>query len=281
MQTHRIIVLGFFLLLATFTKAQDTLQLVKNAEILVVKVTEIGIDEIKYLPWGANEAPIIVLEKSKVRKIILANGTVINFFSDPLQISETDERAREKTHVIKFQFFSPLYYSLAFGYETVLKKGMNLEGKIGLIGVGLGDGRPNASGVYFKAGPKFWTGKDYYYRGERRSHPLRGAYIKPELIYNHFWQDQTVNTVKKRITYDNLAFNIIFGKQYLLGDILTLDWYFGMGYGYQHSSYKADPNLNSTDYNDLEFEPYAYSHVYLGKNFPMTLTGGLTLGIMF
>jgi hypothetical protein len=272
----------FFLLFGFTVKGQDTLQLVKNSKILLVKVTEIGLDEVKYRMWNMEESPVVVVDKHDIKRIVLSNGTVMNFYPDQLSLAPS-ERLLNKNNAIKFHFFSPLYNSLALAYETASRKGYNVEFKIGFIGVGISENWSNASGLYLKAGPKFWPGKDYYMRGEKRSHPLRGSYIKPEISFSHFKEDITDGfSVKQRVTYDNFALNIVFGKQYILADVITLDWYIGAGYGFQKSNFKENPN-NSGQYYDFNpgFEPNAFSHIFLGETFPMTLTSGLTIGMLF
>jgi hypothetical protein len=254
-----------------------------------VKVLEIGLEEIKYRIWGLDDSPVIVIDKKDVKQIVFSNGEKMTIVQDEMALSTIQQRAEGKRQAIKVEFLGPLTDDLTFCYERVLRPGFNLEGKIGLIGIGVNPEAEDAGGGFIKIGTKFWSGKDYYIRGMRMSHPLRGAYVKPELIFSQFYQNReysyytsnyTYAYGTERVNYTNIALNICFGKQVLLSDIMTLDWYIGVGYGWQGSDAEnSDTNL-WFDY-DLDWTPYAYSHTYLGRNFPMTLSGGLTLGVLF
>lgn len=277
-----VFILIFCIIHAT---AQDTLY-VKKQDPVVVKITEIGLDEIKYIPWGVIDPPVIVVLKRDVTKVVMSNGQVVVFTPDPLDLAPTHE-VLDKTHCIKIDFLSPLTNDLVFGYEQVIKPGFNIEGKIGLIGIGVSNSSDkNLSGIFIKTGPKFFSGGDYTIRGAKMSHPLRGKYIRPEFIFSRFsytheystgWQ--VYQNFSDRITSTNVALNIVFGKQYLLANIMTLDMYFGIGYGWQWNEGHDNNNLYQ-DYND-DFELYAYSHMYSGKNFPLAISAGLMLGVIF
>ena len=122
-------------------------------------------------------------------------------------------------------------------------------------------------------------GSDYVVRGMEYAHGMRGRYIKPEIIFSSFSDDynnSTGNTTFARTTYTNYAINLVFGKQSILGKVITLDYYVGIGYGWQNTSDK-----NNSQYDYLIYNPYVYSHVFFGRNFPMILTGGLTVGYLF
>jgi hypothetical protein len=272
------------LLVTVMAKAQDTLMM-KSGEQRTVKITEIGLDEIKYTVWGLESSPVVVVAKKEVDRIVFSNGEQMRIQIDPMSVESMMSRAVEKDRVIKFEFFSPLGNKLTFGFEHVLRPGFNLEYKLGIIGAGFRADRPAAGGAFVKAGAKFWSGKDYYVRGMRMSHPLRGAYIRPEIAFSQFWQEQEyyagpwMNSQTRRINYTNIGVQICFGKQILLGDVMTLDWYFGIGYGYQGSD--APDSVNGIEDISWEWEPNAYSHIYAGSSFPLIFSSGMTLGVLF
>ena len=272
------------LLVAVMAKAQDTLMM-KSGEQRTVKITEIGLDEIKYTVWGLESSPVVVVAKKEVDRIVFSNGEQMRIQSDPLSVENMMSRAAEKTRALKFEFFSPLGNKLTFGFEHMIRPGFNLEHKVGAIGVGFQTYRQPAGGLFVKSGVKFWSGKDYYVRGMRMSHPLRGGYVKPEVIFSQFWEKhESTNylsgiTQTRKINYTNLGLMINFGKQWLLADIMTLDLYFGVGYGYQSSD--APEDLSGTDDSFWDWQPEAYSHVYLGREFPMIFSSGMTLGVLF
>ena len=43
-------------------------------------------------------------------------------------------------------------------------------------------------------------------------------------------------------------------------------------------NYNSDQNSNSTDFI---YSEYAFSHLYLGTDTPLMVTGGLTIGVLF
>ena len=272
------------LLVSVRANGQDTLKLV-NQSVLTVKVLEVGLDIIKYKPWGMDEAPLVVVEKKDVLSIVFANGEKMEFKPDPLLVSNIQSRATGKNSALKVEFLATLTNDFTICYERVIRPSVNMEGKLGLIGIGVTESNKHPSGLFGKLGPKFWTGSDYYVRGMRMSHPLRGWYVKPELIFSQFKQDETWynyatgNNISGRYTYTSLALDICFGRQILLADIMTFDWYFGVGYGTQFTN---APENTSNYYGTLDspFAYYAYSHLFLGRNFPMVLSTGITIGIL-
>lgn len=149
----------FLLLVAVKAQAQDTL-VMRSGDQRIVKVTEIGLDEIKYTVWGLESSPVVVVSKKEVDRIVFSNGEQMRIEFDPMLVETMMHRAAEKTRVIKFEFFSPLGNKLTFGFEHVLRPGFNLEYKLGIIGAGFRADRPAAGGAFVKAGAKFWSGKD-------------------------------------------------------------------------------------------------------------------------
>lgn len=274
----------FLLLLTVRASGQDTLKFV-NQSVLTVKVLEVGLDEIKYNPWGMENAPVVVVEKKDVLEIIFSNGERMRFSPDPLLVSNIHNSAAGKNSAVKVEFLAPITNDFTFCYERVIKPSLNIEGKLGIIGIGVTESNKHPSGLFVKLGPKFWTGSDYYVRGMRMSHPLRGWYVKPELIYSQFRQEETWynyasgTNISGRYAYTSMAIDICFGRQILLGDLMTFDWYFGVGYGTQFTN---APSTTSNYWGNIDkpVANYAYSHLYLGPRFPMVLTTGITIGLL-
>ena len=281
-----------FLLFASLAgNAQDVIR--TSSDTIEAKVLEIGLDEIKYKDFNNPDGPVIVIAKSNVIEIVYQNGSRFFIAPDPYDVNK-EVKIRDKTHSIKFEFFSPLTNDIAFGYETMLKVGTNLEFKLAVIGPGFAPNEKNASGFFFKGGVKFLTSQSSYLQnGVKYIHALKGFYIKPELIFNLYNIDDYVysnyqpygypgygnSPEKVRTRYTNFCLNIVFGKQYILGNVITMDYYIGLGYGLHSSNYKSNSLYESYDYN--YDGGYEYSHLYLGKNFPMIISGGMTLGVLF
>jgi hypothetical protein len=281
---HKTQLLFLILMIAGLSAfSQDTL-FYRNGSSQVVKVMEVGTDEVKYRDWKSPDAPQFSVPKDDIKRIAFLDGNQLRFEEDMLSVAPNYEAAK-KTHAIKVNFLSPLFNHLCFGYEGLIKKGMSTEFKLGIIGVGndnVEEQYSNTSGAYFKAGVKFINAPNYVVKGMKRTHPLRGGYIKPELIYSVFEKTVQTNSYYTSAaqfetgTFHNYAFNIVFGKQWIMGDVLSLDFSFGIGYGGQSTT---------VDYQDFDgesyFEEQAYSHFYAGPDFPMIFNSALTIGVVF
>lgn len=268
--------------------SQDTLYY-RNGSTQIVKITEVGIDEVKFRDYKNQDAPTFNIEKNELKRIGFADGSSFKFNEDPLDLKPSQEHAK-KTHAVKFEFFSPLADNITVGFEHLVKKGVSFEYKAGFIGAGFSrNDNEKLSGMLVKFGVKFMNSPEYYSKGMKRTHPLRGGYIKPEIIFNKYKsQTKTDNfpyfnplTVTE---YDvtNYAVNIVFGKQKILGEMAVLDYYIGVGYGGQQiekTVVQNNSNLPFTD--DTDSFSGVYSHTFGGKQFPFVISGGLTLGIIF
>jgi len=158
-----------------------------------------------------------------------------------------------------------------------------LEIKLEYIGIQTKDNiydRENTSGFLAKVGIKF------IHRLERSNdHPLTGWYLKPELIYSQ-WSDTRMEnlygpypysytTSEVRRTVNSAAFNLVIGRQILLGGAVTLDVFFGIGYGFQDHTDRSDLNYS------IRFNPYAYSHLQVDAFVALAFSGGMLFGIAF
>src|SRR4051812_15928231 len=101
--------------------AQDQLFLRNVKDPIKVKVYEIGLDEIKYKPWGDTVIPVLVLPRASVRMLVLSNGSVYEFSENPM--FEAVNYADQHNNALKFSFLSPLYGNMAFSYERSIKPG--------------------------------------------------------------------------------------------------------------------------------------------------------------
>ena len=263
---------------------QDTL-IKKNKEEIKCKVTEVGVNEIKYKMPDNPDGPVFVIRKDEVWKIKYANGTETLITADKYSVA-TEQAILDKTNAIKFEVFSPLTGNITFCYERMLKVGTNIETKIGIIGPGLGDAKNRASGAFIKAGVKFLSGQDFVIDGMRYAHPLKGRYVRLELMFSSFtranqyyYYNQYGSSGYYDVTTHAFAFDICFGKQWILGNALTLDSYIGFGYGGESSKLKNGPAGISNE--DISYDAYYYSHLAFGEHFPMVITAGITMGVIF
>ena len=264
-------ILPFFLFLALILSnlnltAQDTLIIAPN-QVILADILEIGIDEIKYKPYGDPESPVFVVDKAKVVKIITQEGkeyTFMDGFNDP------ELYAKQKKNALKFGLFSPLTTNLQFSYERSLKPGASIEFTLGIIGIGADPADINPGGAYIKVGYKFISTPDYYMKGMRYSHILKGWYVKPEIILSAYERDEIYywysNESRMRETIFAGAAVVNLGKQWVFNDAFLIDLFLGAGFGFSN--------------NGGEFD-YFYGFMGAAEGFPIAITGGFKIGFLF
>ncbi|MEQ9287455.1 MAG: hypothetical protein RIG77_11130 [Cyclobacteriaceae bacterium] len=177
------------------------------------------------------------------------------------QMVEMDADSTTKRSIIKIEFFSPLTGNTTLGYERYLKDFTSIEFKVGIIGLGKKIDDYRSSGVFVKAGPKFKLKPEYAVAGTFGTHLLRGSYIRPEIALSIFEHERFDNP-SKSIT--SAAILINYGKQVILGKVMSLDWHVGLGYGFS---------------NDDE-QGYFYGYSAGDNDFPMAFSAGFTLGVL-
>lgn len=272
--------------------AQDIIYTTDNKQIKA-RVNEVGLNEIKYRMFENQFGPVIVMRKTEVNKIQFENGTELKITPEKYAVHK-EAQILNKTSAIKFHIFSPLIGNLAFGYERMLKVGTNGEGKLGIIGPGLGDAAHQATGFYLKGGVKFLLGQDFAIEGLRYAHPLKGRYIKLELgysmvdrkdvevtdynTYNSNWLGTYTApvTTKTNVNANALCLNVVYGRQWILGTSMTFEWYTGLGYGAEWKKYS---NVKANDSNTFTDSNY-YGFIQGGKGFPVSFSSGITLGYL-
>lgn len=258
--------------------AQDLLFLKGQKQPLKVKVIELGLDEIKYKTWPVTEdAVVMVIEKTAVEKIIMQSGDVYEFKgTTDIAAPNFDE---QKKQAVKFKLLSPIMNNLSFSYERLIKKGSSYE--IGLVipGVGLNwDEFESTRGVILRGGYKFMNTPDYYVRGMRYAHVLKGGYVKPEIIlgaYNRTYKNYyygSQNTITEKIVCGAAVINL--GKQWVFDNVFVVDWSFGLGYGFVNSSFN-----NSTILSD-DFNPINYAFFGGIDEFPIAYTANFRIGFL-
>lgn len=259
----------------------------KDNTTINAKISEVGIEEIKYKDWNNPDGPDFIMSKNEISKIVFSNGREMIVTPDPYSLSG-DVEVRNKTHAVKIDFFSPLTNHITIGYEWMYKVGFNIEGKFGIIGPGMTPNTENASGAFIKIGPKFLVGSDYVMPGMQYAHSMRGKYFKPELIVSIYTKDVSTynyyyysSASKEKVQYGSYGLNLVFGKQSIFGKTVTLDWFVGLGYAFHTMDFKNNHyNHYPQDKYALE-SSYDYSNLYFGHDFPLILSGGLTVGYLF
>ena len=296
-----LILILFFIVGEKLLAQSDTL-VTKNHEKIPSKILEISEAEIKYKKASYMDGPTYTVDRDKLSMIIYATGEKEILKEDELSVNQTAEII-DRRRAVKIEPFAPAMDKFVLGYEQVLKVGTNLEVKAGLINSGMSQnhmyGNTNlTTGAFFKGGVKFLLGQDYYMKGMKYAHPLKGRYIRIDAIVSAFqifdvpFSYQTTATytgsggyptynyvnAKTNVKITAYAIMLNYGRQFILGNIMTLDYYVGMGYGGSSSSY-SNSNYNIKNDYIHTGSYYYYSHTNIGKS-PICINAGLTLGII-
>ncbi len=285
-------------LLSISAKAQDKIYR-KNGKVLEVKLVEVGSSDIKYRNLNEPEGPIYALETDRIKKIIAADGKV-QIFSDNLKDMESYDG--QLTKAIKINFFSPLYGYAEFGYEKSIGVGKSFEVSIGIIGLGKSepfysyDNYSNSSlnvkrgqaGGFITAGYKFNKLPDFIFFGKTKmSHLMQGTYFKPTVYVGHYKENIIISKTslaqavlsKQNVTFGALQLEL--GKQYVFGEKILLDTYFGIGYGFDNKkdSYQYEASNNNYQYYSTN-SAFNYGNSRLGNSPSLSVTFGLKLGLL-
>ncbi|MBC8004054.1 MAG: hypothetical protein H7X84_01160 [Verrucomicrobia bacterium] len=243
-----------------------------EGKTIVCEVREIGDDEIKYVMEGYRDDLLFGVDKNKVARIVFSDGREMEL-SDSMYGKEN--YADQRKNALKFHFFSPLTGATAFSYERSLKPGRSLEVGLGIIGLGSDDmefdSYEDAAGAYLKVGYKFIKSPDFYLKGMRYAHLLKGSYFKPEIAfssysftnYDYYYNQRP--TVRKENIF-MAAFTLNVGKQWVFADRFLVDWHIGAGYGFgSNDSYRAGHFAFLGGTNDT----------------PLVINSGIKIGLLF
>ena len=271
------------------TGADEDIIVKKDGSSIKVKVVEMGTADVKYKIYNNPDGPTLSVKKSEVQTVKIEGQVVYEYKEDPR--STSNNAILDKNCSIKFNFFSPLYRHVAFSFEWMQKPGFNWETGLGIVGPGVKPVNQNPvrtpKGIFLRFGPKFLLGNssDVEVEGERYAHPLKGRYFKPEIIFStlsvmtaedtgsYGWYGVGTNYYTKK--YQSFALHLIYGRQFIFGNTITVGYYFGVGYGFESKS-TIGKQYNSWTGND--WDPRRYSYIYMGESFPLTFTAGFTVG---
>lgn len=282
----------------------DTMITTKNT-IIVGKITKVSDTEIEYKKVYEPDAAIFVINKEKLKEIKWSNGTIDEITMDEMEVNKESE-VIDKRSAIKFDFFSPINDQIKFSYEHSIKVGANIEVAASLINNSMLKSSINSQkyliqGGTLGVGVKFLLGQNYYIKGLKYIHPLSGRFVKPEIAYSGYTV-RGVNTyimipqnggyynyvkVKSDKKINSIAFIINYGRQFILGNLVTIGYSIGVGYSYINTKY-SNPDVNPSTlptYNSYNYEgrndpTNLYTHFRL-KNLPIAYNGSITIGYLF
>jgi hypothetical protein len=291
LKAHILFSLGF-LLWACVSSGQevvlnDTL-VTRHKEKIICKVVRVSDTDIEYKKFKETDSPVYTINREKVREIRYGNGTVEAVMPDEMDMNKEAEII-DKRSVIKAPFFAPMNSHLTLTYERCLKMGVNVEASLTFINNSMFDigwggifGNPLTQGGAISAGPKFLLGQDFYIKGMRYMHPLKGTYFKPELsytsiavrhvpVYSYGGYGGVGITGNRTVHIRSTAIFLNIGKQWILGNIFSCGISFGAGYAYIQ---------NSGD--DQEDRKYTYNlYDYFSIIQPLAVKSSVTIGYIF
>lgn len=258
----------------------------KNGQVVKAKVLEIGSEEIKYRLPDSTETIVYVLEKDRINKIEFENGRVETF---TMNLKDPEQYADQLRHGIKINFIGPLIGYTQITYEKSLGVGKGYEVSLGIIGAGknrildyydntLRETKRNQFGLSAGFGYKFSKLPDFIFGKTRFTHLMQGSYARPTVYLGNFSENEVVYKANNQyeVQRQNITFGALqveLGKQWVFGDRMLLDTYWGFGYGFDNRAvdegYYYDDN---TSYN--------YINQRLGKSPGFSLTGGIRVGLL-
>jgi len=259
------------------TYAQDKI-FRKNGQKLIVKIIEVGSTDIKYKPIDDPNGPVYVLERDRITKIEYENGRVEKFMTD---LKDPEMYKDQLTKAFKINFMAPLLGYSEFSYEKSIGVGKSYELSLGIIGLGKStqlnwynngvqqETHKNQFGLYAGAGYKFNKLPDFLFGRTRFSHIMQGSYAKPQFYFGNYseniiaYKSGGQSVEKANTTFS--AIEIEFGKQWVFGDKLLIDSFWGLGYGFD---------------NKNDGSAYNYGVARLGNSPGVALSFGLRLGLL-
>jgi len=281
--------LFFAICLCLLVNGQDQI-IKKNGEKIGCKITEIGLLEIKYYHQDNLQGPIYSIAKEQVQMIVFENGKK-ELFNTNNDLKNKDNYQGQLTKAIKLNFFSPLTGYAEFGFEKLVSVGNSYELSLGIIGLGkntildynyyssLNETKKDQFGVFVSGGYKFNKLPDFLFGRTRFTHVMQGAYIKPILYLGTYSENRIAYKASSQYAIEKQqvnfgALHLEFGKQWIFGEKILLDGYWGIGYG-------LDNKLESSSYtNSIATTAYNYANARLGNSPGLSFSFGLKLGML-
>jgi hypothetical protein len=305
---RKLVLLSILFISSLGAFAQSDTLFVAGKNKIPCKIYEINEFEIKYRRAEAPDGPIYVIDKSTVTRYTLSTGFSEFLKPDEMSLENEHKEILGNRQVVKVQPFGVAFGHFTMAYEKVIKVGMNLDAEAGYINSDMSpnqgtflSGRvsqnPFYSGAYIKPGIKFFLGQDFNVKGLRYAHPLKGRYIKLDIAYSYvqyegielnyytnnggYAMQQRVITSLKTSAYGGF---VNYGRQFILGNMLTMDYYVGVGFTGQSYSYTNPEYVKAMQSNYGYYTGRDISQVYNYHGFlripisGLSFTGGFRIG---
>jgi hypothetical protein len=278
--------LGLMIGLSAYSQNVSDTIYKKNKEVVLDKVTEVGLDEVKYKPLVNPNDIVLVLEKTDILKIVFAS-CLVQTFADPL--NDKSAYADNHNYNIKFNFLSPMGDRIHLNMEKSIRPGLSYELGINAIGVGRRFGKYTPVGAVVNAGIRMYRLPDMKSRSDRYSHMMNGSYFQPTISVGRTWHsydNYRYNPVTyhydlidvKKANTNFFMFTLNFGRQYVFANRISFDVSVGLGYGtytrqeednfFYLSSYYYNRNTGENAFENYEKSRYGFQ---IGtQSFPLT-----------
>ncbi len=265
------------------TEASDTIFKVNN-ETIVCMVLEFNTTEVKYA-YADRPNLVLAIENELVDYIRLKTGEIIRPIDNEKAISDL-AYDKQKTMNLKFGLLTPLQGYTDFGFEYSKKPLHSLEGSLGIIGLGSNDfSYTKDRGVTASFGYRVFAKPDFHLRKVRNAHRMGGLYVQPTLafsyhisegnqfIYDPVTFDYNEEMVRSEVVRSALLLKM--GKQYIFGEVFSVDLNVGVGYGFVNSRRLDGPDEDPY-YVDYDFG-YGFNVIdYNG----LALSSSLKIGVL-
>ncbi len=281
------ILIAILISLSSF--AQDQI-IKKDGQKISGKITEIGLSEIKYYHQDNLQGPLYSISKELVQMIIYENGKK-EIFNANDDLKNRDNYPGQLTKAIKLNFFSPLIGYSEFSFEKQVSVGQSYELSLGIIGLGknnlldynyassINETQKNQFGVFVSGGYKFSKLPDFLFGRTRFTHIMQGAYLKPVIYLGSYSENRIAYKASSQYAIEKQqvnfgALHLEFGKQWVFGNKVLIDGYWGLGYGF-------DNKLESNSYtNSKATAAYNYANTRLGNSPGLSFSFGVKLGML-
>ena len=259
-----------------------------NGKVVEAKILEVGASEIKYRDFSNPDGPVYILETDRIKKIVYENGKEEKFQDN---LRDPERYAGQANQAIKVNFLAPLYGYFEVAYEKSTGFGKSYELSLGIIGAGkagileyynsqVGEVKRSPFGVFVSGGYKFGKLPNFILFGKTRAtHLMQGTYVKPIVYLGHYnenrilYKDNAYVVGDQNVTFGALQLEM--GKQYVMGDKLALDLYWGFGYGFDNKK-----NSYSDYYFDDNTTAFNYANARAGNSPGLSFTFGVKLGML-
>lgn len=233
--------------IATTANAQDVLTK-RNNETLKVKITEIGVDEIKYRIFNEPQGIVYTLDKTDIASIRLESGHTEQFEKNSLAPIAYNEQRKQ---AIKSNFLFPISSSAKLSYEKLLSPNASVEVTTTIIGVSKVITDQGQKGIGLSIGYKMIKQPDFYIKGMKTRHALHGLYAMPSIHVGTFKESVRSSVINftdgvnfEEITHERKvnygAFILHLGNQWVFNNRILVDFNVGLGMGAAQSSAKGE-----------------------------------------